>query len=81
MKITLKAFATVKDIFGYEEKELIVTDEITVGKIITDLSVSHPELKKIADTLLYAVNENYCTADTKLNDGDIMAIFPPVSGG
>jgi len=32
-------------------------------------------------SLLIAVNEEYCRPDRPLEEGDTLAIFPPVSGG
>lgn len=81
MKIKIKTFATIKESFGFDEKELIVSDGISVREVIRDLEMNYPSLKSIEGTLLYAVNEEYCPVETLLADGDILAIFPPVSGG
>lgn len=81
MKIKIKTFATIRETFGFDEKELIVSDGISVKEIVRDLEMTYPTLKNIAGLLLYAVNEEYCPVDTLLADGDILAIFPPVSGG
>ena len=39
------------------------------------------ELKDLTDDLLFAVNEEYCTGNRILVHDDVLAIFPPVSGG
>jgi molybdopterin converting factor small subunit len=33
------------------------------------------------DSISIAVNQNFCTADTVINDGDEVAFMPPVTGG
>ncbi len=81
MKIKIKTFATIRELFGFNEKELIVSDGISVKEVVRDLEMSYPSLKNIEGPLLYAVNEEYCPVDMLLADGDILAIFPPVSGG
>ncbi len=81
MKIKLKVFASLKDICGFSEKELIVSDSIRVNEVLELVTKVNDELSSRKDTLLVAVNEEYCQIDTMLNDGDIVAIFPPVSGG
>lgn len=81
MKILIKPFASVKDIFGFYEKEIVVTENISVGDVIKKLASAYNGLERIKRNLLYAINEEYCTIDTVLKENDVLAIFPPVSGG
>ena len=81
MKIRIKTFASIKEACSFEEKELTVSDGISVKEIILELKKCHPALKNFENTLLYAINEEYCRPDSILSDEDILAIFPPVSGG
>jgi molybdopterin synthase sulfur carrier subunit len=81
MKVKIKTFASLKEICGFTEKEFIVSDGITVSEIVKELCGSHAGLEKRRESLLFAVNEEYCRADTILADNDVLAIFPPVSGG
>ncbi len=81
MKIKVKAFANVREAFGFEEKELTVSQGITVKDIIHQLRKSYPSLNDFNGSLLFAINEEYCRETTALSDNDTLAIFPPVSGG
>ena len=81
MKIKVKVFASIKDICGFNEKELIVSDSIKVNEVVDLFVKSNQELFAKKDDFLIAVNEEYCTPDMILKEGDILAIFPPVSGG
>jgi molybdopterin synthase sulfur carrier subunit len=40
-----------------------------------------PELEKHLDRIAWAVNRSYAKPTTPLNDGDEVALLPPVSGG
>jgi len=81
MKIKIKVFASIRDICGFNEKELIVSDLIKVNDVVDLFIKSNHELSAKRDDFLIAVNEEYCAPDMILKDGDILAIFPPVSGG
>ncbi len=81
MKITVKTFATVTDITGYSNREEELDDNVTVDIFLRKLMDEHPPLVKMYDTLLVAVNEEYADKTHVLHDGDIVALFPPVSGG
>lgn len=81
MRIKIKVFASIRDICGFNEKELIVSDSIKLNEVIDLFIKSNRELSDKKDTLLVAVNEEYCRMDRTLEDGDTLAIFPPVSGG
>jgi len=81
MKITIKAFATVKDICGFDSKDFTVEDGLSVSEILSSLEKDYLPLNESRGKLLYAVNDEYVNIEEKLNDNDILAIFPPVSGG
>lgn len=81
MKIIIKTFASVKDICGFEEKEVVVSEGITAGEAVERLAAGFEALEKMKKTLLLAVNEGYVGREHVLLDGDVLAIFPPVSGG
>ncbi len=81
MLIKIKTFATVRDIFGHEEVSLDVTDNMTIGEVIDVLCDKYPALLEIKETLITAVNEEYCARETVLKQNDALAVFPPVSGG
>jgi molybdopterin synthase catalytic subunit len=40
-----------------------------------------PELRRFGRSLLFAVNQEYADKERLVEDGDELAIFPPVSGG
>jgi Molybdopterin converting factor, small subunit len=41
----------------------------------------YPNIEDILKRSMFAVNESYETMDYNLQDNDIIAIIPPVSGG
>ena len=81
MKIKVKAFASVREALGFDEKELTVSEGITVKDVIRQITRSYQPARDREIILLFSINEEYCQDDTLLSDGDRLAIFPPVSGG
>ncbi len=81
IKIQLKLFASMKDICGFSEKDFSFEKPVTVNDLINELSALYPAVAEKKSTLLIAVNENYTNTGTVLNDGETVALFPPVSGG
>lgn len=81
MRVKVKLFASFRDICGFNEKELIVSDSIKVAEIVDVLIKSNSELASKKETLLVAVNQEYCDLEQVLQEGDTVALFPPVSGG
>ena len=81
MKITLKAFAAVKDIINAEELTLEVPGDTTVKSLLSILADQYPPVEKLCDILLIAINESYADRDAVIQEGDTVALFPPVSGG
>ena len=81
MHITVRYFAGHRDITGCAEEQVELSAGATVG-ILWDLLVArYPRLGGYRGRLLYAVNQEFGTLATELQDGDEVALIPPVSGG
>jgi molybdopterin synthase catalytic subunit len=81
MQVRLLFFASLKDIVGVREMRLEVPAGATVADVLTHLEGSYPRVKAYRPVVLTAVNEEYVGQSAPVQDGDEVAIFPPVSGG
>lgn len=81
MKLQIRFFATLRDRAGIETVILDLPQMSTVGTLVDSLSDQFPALKPALPSALIAVNHEYAFRDSMLNDGDEIALFPPVSGG
>jgi molybdopterin synthase catalytic subunit/molybdopterin converting factor small subunit len=71
--VTVRLFAGLRERAGWSQREI---DADTVADVWRAL-----ELGDEPAGLLYAVNKEYATPDRELEDGDEIALIPPVSGG
>jgi len=84
--VKVKLFANFREVVGKKEIEIPAT---TVLDLLIRLTNEYPELKplifkdnKISDYVNVVVNCKIVQElNTKLNRDDVVAIFPPVSGG
>tara|TARA_B100000900_G_C20026564_1_gene492112 strand:+ start:47 stop:295 length:249 start_codon:yes stop_codon:yes gene_type:complete len=77
-------FAKLKQLLGKNEDFIKVDKEVTVREIIEELKKINEQNKKAfsdVKNLQYAINCEYVSLDTKVNDKDELALFPPVTGG
>lgn len=92
MRVTVKVFATLRDVLkGKSVVELTLPEEATVGDLIGELGskfgveVISRESGKLDPTIKILVNGReiiYLSGlGTKLKDGDVIALIPPVGGG
>lgn len=79
--ITVLLFGQARELAGTGETSISVPTPSTVGDAVASLEERFPELVPLDRVLLTAVNETYATRDEAVNDGDTLAVFPPVSGG
>lgn len=83
MKITLKLFATLSDYLPSERRYNAITLEIDQRTTISDLVARFQLPPKLVHLVL--VNGVYIEparrAARTLEDGDVLAIWPPVAGG
>ena len=81
MRITVKLFAQLRDTAGVSELSISPTAGATVSDALELVFAAHPALRPPAARAAVAVNLAYATRDTVLQDGDELALIPPVSGG
>jgi molybdopterin converting factor subunit 1 len=81
MSVRILFFAAIREQVGRESLELDAAHIKTVRDAWNHLQEGTPQLANFGPGLLFAINQEYATPDSLLNDGDELAIFPPVSGG
>ena len=79
MKITVHYFAAAREASGHESESVDVADGMTVAELQGALIDRHPGLGAVA--LRWAVGERFVPETRTLEDGDQVALLPPVSGG
>jgi sulfur-carrier protein len=81
MRLSVLLFAAAREIAGAESIELELPESATISQARGALLGSVPALATRSGTLLWAVNNEYASGDRVLNSSDVVACFPPVSGG
>jgi molybdopterin converting factor subunit 1 len=81
MQITVKLFAMLKDKAGANELLLDVPSGASVARAVEALTKQYPSLAGAIRGVAVAVNLSRVNDQTVLQDGDELALLPPVSGG
>ena len=76
MKISVKYFASMRDLMGKTDESVEIADGATVESLWSALSDA-----EMPENTLIAVNMEYTDIKHELNDGDEVGFFPPVTGG
>ena len=81
MRITVRLFANLRELTGVSETAIDVPDSASAGEASAVLAARFPKIASLLPRCAYAVNREYAPKSTLLNDGDELALIPPVSGG
>lgn len=81
MTLAIRLFATLKEQAGNSRVSLPATTPVTVAELLVLIADHYPDLAPALPTTLVAVNKAFATPDTIIQEGDEIALFPPVSGG
>ncbi|MHC4117277.1 MAG: MoaD/ThiS family protein [Planctomycetota bacterium] len=74
MVVEVRLFASFRE-GRFKEKELELSEGSSMGDLLAQLDISQKEAK------VMIVNGRGVSAEHKLADKDIVAIFPPIAGG
>lgn len=81
MKVKVKYFAVCHEMFGRDEEDMELPEGAILMDILKRLEARVPEIAEFYEVMQMAVNWEYATEQTKLSDGDEIALIPPVTGG
>lgn len=74
-------FASLSDITGMRETSVDSAGFADILSVFNKFSNDFPSLGKYRSSVLFALNSEFASPDSPVQDGDEVAFFPPVSGG
>ena len=82
MTITILFFATLRDKIGARSLQLDLPDDAPrIAVLRQHLMQTYPAASQNLQVALAAINEEFAFDESRIQDGDEVAFFPPVSGG
>ncbi len=81
MSIRVLFFASLADIVGTREFNVNAADFSDVESVFRKFAAEFPPLERYRPSVLCALNSEFASAASPVQDGDEVAFFPPVSGG
>ncbi len=81
MRVQVRLFAAYREIVGTGELTWTAESGTTLGGFVDTFLHRHPRLAPHRGSMLLAVNQAFADPSTVLQEGDEVALLPPVSGG
>ena len=81
MQVRVLYFGVLKDVVGRREERLQLEPGSDVGGLFAVCAGRFPALEKHAASILFSRNQEFVSRDESLQEGDELALLPPVSGG
>jgi len=81
VRIRVLLFGVLKDLAGQSLIDADFPNGSSVAAVLENSAVAWPRIRTLLPSIAVAVNREYAKPETKLADGDEVALLPPVSGG
>lgn len=81
MRVKMLYFGPARDASGRAEEVLSLEEGSSVRSLLDRVSEEHAKLRRMRGSVKVAVNEEIAKGDEVLEDGDVVALLPPVAGG
>jgi molybdopterin converting factor subunit 1 len=81
VRVNVRLFAMVRERVGKGEISLELPVGATVARAAMELEKAYPGMGEQMKRAGFAVNREYVSVEMVLEDGDELAVIPPVSGG
>ncbi len=80
MQIEILLFGILRDVVGENKLHREIVPGISLTNLRQDLMVDYPSLEQYKNYAI-AINEAYAENGYTIQENDIVALIPPVSGG
>jgi molybdopterin converting factor small subunit len=80
-KVRAEFYSRLKEIVGASTLELSLPENATVADLFARLQERYPQLRDFEKSTLFGIGVDFVDRDHQLNEGDTVAIMPPVQGG
>ena len=81
IKVRAAFYSGVKEIVDASVFELSLPKNATVNDLFERLKKGYPKLRDFEKSILFGIGVEFVDRTYVLNDGDVIAIMPPVQGG
>ena len=81
MIVQLLLFAQLSEISGESEISLKLKSPATLAQAAASLIKRNPDLEPLLASARWALNESFAPLSATLQEGDTLAVIPPVAGG
>ena len=81
IRVRAEFYSVVKEIVDASAFELSLPKNATVNDLFEHLKKSYPKLRDFEKSILFGIGVEFVERSYLLNDGDVIAIMPPVQGG
>ena len=81
VSVTVRLFALYRERLERDRLTLSVPPPTTVAAALAVLTEAHPRIGLLVEHTMVAVNQEYVDRTHALQEGDEVALIPPVSGG
>ena len=81
VRVRVLYFSSLRQRAGLAEERLTFTAATSVAQLKARVGELHADLAPMLESTLVAVNREFALPEDAVDDGDEVALFPPVSGG
>jgi MoaD family protein len=81
MNVRAEFFSRLKEIVGASALELSLPENSTVNDLFEQLKENYPQMRDFEKSVLFGIGVEFVNRNQPLNEGDTIAIMPPVQGG
>ena len=81
MQVKVLFFGMLREIAGGSEHQLAVGEGARLTDVLAECEKRWPKLAGYLPASATAINQEYAPPESRLKDGDEVAVLPPVSGG